>query len=225
MNIERLVVKIGSGFLFENSKNNDCCSVFKPEQMDCLVDELAKISDKKEIAVVSSGAMATAAYRQKLKELPLNDYEKAQLSGEGQFYLMNEYAQRFEKYGKRCAQILVCNDDFSNTKSRRNLRRNQEAYFRKGTIAIYNENDLVSIEEITFGDNDILAAKLACLIDADLLVILSNPVEELGKGGGKSKEEAKKIVKEKGINFEILNGQYSKDEKGNYEPKLLKLIF
>jgi len=218
--IERLVVKVGTGFLFDKLKNNMC--VLRPHQMAGLVGEMAKISENREIVLVSSGAIATAAWKFKMP-VPRDQYERARLSGIGQPYLMGLYGKEFGKYGKKTAQFLICSDDLKNPKSKKNIIRNQEAYFREGVIGVYNENDLMAIDEITFGDNDILAAHLACCLNADLLVMLSDAKEGLGTGGGKSKQEAEKIVRERGIGMRILNNGY-KFHKRKYLPNITKIL-
>ena len=219
--IERLVVKVGTGFLFD--RLSDGKYFLKEDQMDAIVQEASIISDKKELIIVSSGAVASAAWNQGLKEIPEDDYEKAQLSGEGQYVLMNQYAKRFSGHRKICAQVLISGDDLEISKRRRNLRKNQEGWLRKGVIAIYNENDPITIDEITFGDNDILAANLARTMDADLLVMLSNPQENLGTGGGESKIRARKILSKEGIDMAIINGQYEK-ENDIYRPKIREVL-
>jgi glutamate 5-kinase len=220
MKTKRLVVKVGTGFLFDKLKNNMC--KLRPSQISGLVEEIAKISENREIVLVSSGAIATAAWKFKIP-VPTDHYERARLSGIGQPYLMGLYQKEFGKYGKRVSQFLVCSDDLKNPKSKKNLIKNQEAYFREGIIGIYNENDLIAIDEITFGDNDILAAHLACCLNADLLVMLSDPREGLGTGGGKSKQEAAKILKTKGICMKILNGKYIA-HNGEYLPKITDIL-
>jgi len=106
------------------------------------------IFDEREIMVVSSGAIATTVWKFGLKSVPKDANEQAQLAGEGQPVLMREYQQRFEAYGKRSAQCLLCRDDIDMRKRRRNLRTNQDGYFRDGIIAVYNENDFLSTDEI-----------------------------------------------------------------------------
>ena len=206
---ERIVVKVGSGYIFD--RNNESIYSLLEDQMDALVDEICGISEEREVAVVTSGAIAAAAWKLGLAEIPEEDYRKAQLSGIGQPHLINEYSRRFESHGKKCAQCLLTYDDLDNRKRRRNIRRAVEGYFLDGVIPIVNENDLTSIEEITFGDNDILAARLASAIDADIMVMLSYTVKGLGSGGRESKRRAKEILREEGIPLEIVNRRYELD--------------
>ena len=221
---ERILIKIGTGYIFDRDDKKSLCSL-REDQMDALVDEISEISDEKEIALVTSGAIATAAWKFGLSEIPEEDYKKAQLSGIGQSYLMQEYIKRFESHGKTCSQCLLTYDDLENRKRRRNIRRALEGYFLNGVIPIVNENDLTSIEEITFGDNDILAARLAVAIDADLVIMLSYTVRGLGSGGKESKKRAREILEKEKIPLEIINRRYEFDrETGIYKPNILSLL-
>lgn len=232
-NIERLIIKVGTGFLFD--KDGDIEGyVFRADQLDALVEEVYELSNKMDVVIVSSGAIATAMYRLGISEVPKDNYKRAQLAGIGQPNLFIQYQQRFENYGKQVAQCLITYDDISIRHRRRNLRTNQDGYFRDDVISIYNENDFVTLEEIKklkivnkkigFGDNDILAARLACTIDADLLVMLSYSVEGLGSGGGESKEEAREILDSENIPMKIINDRYERDSSGIYKPKIRKLL-
>lgn len=221
MRYKRLVVKVGSGFLFD--RGEDLRSYrFRGDQLDALAEEAAEISRGREIVIVSSGAIAMAASERRLPEIPADPDEKAELAGEGQPVLFLEYKKSLKRHGKRAAQCLITYDDIGDPRRGANLIKHQEGYFRKGVIAVYNENDFVATDEITFGDNDILAAMLARAIDANLLVMLSNPTEGLGTGGGKSKTEARKIAAGR-FNVEILNDRYE-SVKGIYLPKVRELL-
>ena len=214
----RLVVKVGSGYIFQRNEYGFYNP--RPGQIPGLVEELSILSEENDVILVSSGAIASAAWKLGIKEIPKNDYDKARLSGIGQPVLMELYRKEFEKHGKICAQCLITRDDFDVKERRRNLRRNQEGYFLDDVIAIYNENDLISIDEITFGDNDILAALLAKYTDADMLIMLSYSEEGLGFGGESSKQKAKKIVENEDIRMEIINDLYELDDSGLYKPKI-----
>lgn len=218
---ERLVVKVGTGFIFDEDNG---LYKMREDQICALVGEVKEISNGREVVIVSSGAIATGASINGLKEIPKDTYKRAQLAGEGQPYLMREYQDRFRAHKTRCAQCLICGDDINNRKRRRNLRKNQEGYFSDGVIAVYNENDFIATNEITFGDNDILAALLAKCIDADLMVMLSNPTEGLGTGGGDSKKAAREMLEKDGIAMEIINSRYEMAESGVFKPKIRELL-
>lgn len=223
MTKRRLVVKVGTGFLFDRTDENGYS--LRTNQIDGLVDEASLISKTNDIVIVSSGAIAMGCIQRDLNRKPDDIHEKAELSGIGQPYLMNEYTKRFGAHGKTCAQILLCADDLEIPKQRENLLTHQEGYFRRGIIAVCNENDLAATEEITFGDNDILAALWAVGIQANLLVMLSDPKEGVGTGGGSSKEKARKILDAAGIQMEILNGAYARNvDTGLYLPKIREAL-
>ncbi len=213
---KRIVVKVGSGYIFE--RNEEGFYLPRSDQISGIAYEVSELSEEHELMIVSSGAIATAAWKQRLNRLPDNDYEKAMLSEKGQPHLMEMYISEFEKYGKRCAQCLITKEDLEQRKRRRNLRRLQEWYFLTETIRIYNENDSMCVSEISFGDNDILSAHLAKYMDADLLVMLSCPQEGLGFGGDKSKKMAREMLNEEGITLEIINKPYERDESGIFKP-------
>ncbi len=220
---ERVLVKVGSGYFFDRSE--DRTYRFLKEQMDAFADEVSGISEQTEVMVVSSGAIATAAWMQKLREIPEDKYAKARLSSMGQSSLMASYQRMFSEYGKSCAQVLITSDDFGYPNRRRNIVRHQEAFFRDGVIAIYNENDIIATDEITFGDNDILAAHLAVWTHPDMVVMLSHATEGLGSGGGESKEEARKILSPKRIGMEVLNNRYEKDpQTGLWKPNIRTVL-
>lgn len=221
---ERLVVKIGTGFLFDYDENGKGY-IFRGDQLDAITEEVSEISREREVMVVSSGAIAMAAHKLGLSEIPSDPYKRAQLAGIGQPGLFIEYQNRLEKLGRRAAQCLITREDIDDRKRRRNLRKNQEGYFGDGVITVYNENDFTSVEEITFGDNDILAALLTETMSSDLLVMLSHPVKDLGRGGGKSKEEARIILDRQQIDMKIINDRYEFDSSaGLYKPKIRGLF-
>ena len=218
----RLIVKVGTGFIIDRLEDGGY--VLREDQIDAIADEVAEISGDREVALVSSGAIGTAAWKLGLKDIPDDYYKKAQLSGIGQPCLMAKYQESFERHGKRAAQCLLSHEDITIRKRRRNLRKNQEGYFSDKVIAVYNENDFISIDDITFGDNDILAALLAKTIDADLLVMLSYFVDGVGTGGKASKTRAKKMTESEGIEMEIIGERYETDGTV-YRPKIRKLLY
>lgn len=221
--VKRIVLKVGSGYLVD--LKDDGSYNINQQQFDGIVQEIASLIERgKEVVLVSSGAIAVAACKQKIKNISKDVFEKAQLSGEGQIYLMIEYVNRFEKLGKIVAQCLITKDDLEIAKRRENIKKNQEGYFKKGVITIYNENDLISMEEITFGDNDLLAAHLALTIEAEMLIMFSNSTEGLGAGKGESKDIARALLNSKGIEMNVIKEKYEKDEKGNILLKTAKMV-
>lgn len=130
-----------------------------------------------EIIWVTSGAIASARLRIKntkdrKKTLRLN--EKQALSAIGQPIVMDIYNTALHAEGLQCAQILLTYDDLANLKRRNNLKNTIETLLKWGVIPILNENDTVATEEIKFGDNDSLSARVAIHTKADRLIILTD---------------------------------------------------
>ena len=226
--IESLVIKFGTGFLFDKSPDGKV--MFLDYQLDGFVEDIYPLSPRRRYSIVSSGGVAMHAYRYGL-EIPADPHEKARFSSMGWGWLWVEFAKRFEKHGIKCSQGLLTYADLNRVRRRENLLLNQNAFFKEGTVSIFNEQDLLTLEEIGyrrkklgFGDNDILSAKWTYLIDADLLLMVSRPVEGLGTGGGKSKDIARKKLAEKGTPMVILNYSYKRDTSGIFKPVIRKLF-
>ncbi|MBL7206625.1 MAG: hypothetical protein ISS36_03435 [Candidatus Aenigmarchaeota archaeon] len=170
----RLLVKVGSGYFFSRIRNG---YDFIEKQMDGFVYEISELMKDNEVLIVSSGAIAMQASLTGLSEIPEDDYAKARLSALGQPHLMRLYDERFfDCYGIDCAQCLITRDDLrkENRSRRRNIRRNQEAFFedgvleivvgRSGGITVYNIID----SQTTSWEIDISGAKFFSIIIADL---------------------------------------------------------
>jgi len=165
----RIVVKVGSSTLtYANGKLN-------LYQMERLVRELADLKNQGlEIILVSSGAVGAGMGKMDFEERPKNIPEKQALAAIGQGILMHLYEKFFSEYGKTVAQVLLTREDLANRDRFLNARNTLLTLLRLGVTPIINENDTVAYEEIKFGDNDTLAALVAGLIDADLLIVLSD---------------------------------------------------
>jgi glutamate 5-kinase len=168
----RIVVKFGTSLLTAGTKS------LNPERMASLVEQLSRLRKQgADVVVVSSGAIA--AGREKLgltKKDPGIPYKQV-LASVGQGRLMNMYEQLFDKHNITVAQALLTKTDLSNRHGYLNARNTLLALLELGVIPIINENDVVAVDEIherKFGDNDNLSAMVANLIDADLLVILTD---------------------------------------------------
>lgn len=165
------MIKVGSSLLLEEERLN---IPFMEELIDSVVQ---LIKDKRQTVLVSSGAIAlggkqlesTASFGN-LKAIP----SKQALASIGQTQLMNLYYEFFKKYSLNVGQILLSAIDFSHRSTYLNARNTILTLLSIGCIPIVNENDTVAVEEIKFGDNDTLSALVAGLIDADLLIILSD---------------------------------------------------
>jgi glutamate 5-kinase len=169
---KRIVAKFGTSLLTGGSDHLD------PGMMSRLVGQLATLhSGGNELSVVTSGAVACGRYKlglpKKIKGIPY----KQVLSSVGQSYLMSVYEKLFDQYKINIAQALLTRAVLCDRAGYLNARNTLLALIELGVISIINENDVVAIEEIQgarFGDNDNLSAMVANLIDADLLIILSD---------------------------------------------------
>lgn len=126
------------------------------------------------VAVVSSGAIAAGRERLNFPLLPKNIPDKQMLAAVGQPRLMGLYEQLFSLYGITVAQVLLTRSDLADRRRYLNSRNTLVALLAQGVIPVVNENDTVATEEIRFGDNDNLSAMVASLIEADLLVLLTD---------------------------------------------------
>lgn len=167
--VKRLVVKVGSGLISAPGQG------LLPDRIGALADELAGFAkDGREVVVVSSGAIASGMARLGLTRRPRSIPEKQAAAAVGQSALMWHYEQAFARHGIRVAQVLVTQEDISARPRYLNARNTLQVLLRFRVVPVVNENDTVAVEEIKVGDNDNLAALVAHLVDADLLVILTD---------------------------------------------------
>ena len=164
----RIVVKIGSRILSSSTGIEEA-------RLQALVSELAALhSQGKEIVVVSSGAVAAGMTQLGRRERPQTIPEKQALAAVGQIRLMALYERAFAKFHKSVAQVLLTHEDLANRQRYLNAKHTFQMLLASSIISIVNENDTVAVEEMKFGDNDHLSALVATLLEADLLVILSD---------------------------------------------------
>lgn len=166
---KRIVIKVGTSTLtYKNGQLN-------LQRIDKLVRQMADLHNQgKEVLLVSSGAIGVGASRMGLKKVPLTMPEKQALAAIGQGALLHIYEKIFAEYGKTVAQVLLTRGDFDERIRYLNATNALLAILNMGVIPIINENDTVVVEEIRFGDNDTLSALVAGVVDADLLIILSD---------------------------------------------------
>lgn len=166
---KRIVVKIGSSLVSSREAG------LEPERIDRLAEDLAALqSAGREVLVVSSGAIVSGIKKLSLKEYPKSLPVKQAAAAVGQSRLMWAYEKSFERLGIQVAQILLTHQDLADRRRFLNARHTLTALIEFQVIPIINENDTVAVDEIRVGDNDTLAAEVAHLVDADLLVILSD---------------------------------------------------
>lgn len=245
-NARRIVVKLGTGLLTD--AGNQLCR----DSIEATVTQLAGLrAQRKQLVVVSSGAIAAGMAALGLKQRPKHLHELQACAAIGQSKLMAIYDELFGKRDIVVAQVLLTHDDLKHRDRHLNARNTLTELLARGVVPIINENDTVAVDEIKFGDNDRLGALTATLLDADLLVILSHVeglLDEAGNlisvvssvtreieslaggtdrvtsvGGMKSKIEAAKIVTRSGIPM-IISNKLAGDEAGTlFLPKPGKL--
>ena len=190
-NTKRIVIKIGSSLLFDNKTNK-----LNKEWLISLAEDVNFLkSQNKEIIIVSSGAIAFGAKDLNLEMAELRlDIHQA-VAAVGQIQLMSAFKNAFEKYESKVSQILLTLDDTEKRRRSINARRTIDNLLKLNIVPVVNENDTIATNEIKYGDNDRLAARVAQITGADCLILLSN-----------------------------INGLYSSDPKNNEELKLIDSV-
>jgi glutamate 5-kinase len=166
---QRWIVKIGSALLTQDGKGLD---------YDAISDwakQIARLRQQGiELVLVSSGSVAEGMSRMGWTKRPSTLPELQAAAAIGQTGLIEAYERQFQQYQIQAAQILLTHDDISNRRRYLNARNTLRTLLSLNTLPIVNENDTVAMDEIRLGDNDTLAALVANLIEADLLVILTD---------------------------------------------------
>jgi glutamate 5-kinase len=165
---KRVVVKIGSNVLTENNGLNVKVIRSITGQICRLID------DGREVILVSSGAMASGVKKVGLPKRPDELPSRQAVAAVGQAGLIMAYEKAFGRHHKKVAQILLTSEDLSNRKRYLNARNTMYTLLSWQVVPIINENDTVSVEEIQFGDNDNLAAMITLLMEADILINLTD---------------------------------------------------
>ncbi|MEZ5325715.1 MAG: glutamate 5-kinase [Verrucomicrobiales bacterium] len=170
-NPKRIVVKFGSGIL----TNPDRVSL-DDAQFDALTSAISDLKrDGHEVIIVSSGAVAAGLMAFKLSARPTDTSDLQACAAVGQSRLMHFYQTLFREHQFHVAQLLLTNEDIYAENRRRNFENTLERLLRfDDVIPIINENDSVAIEELKFGDNDTLSARVAVIARADLLILLTS---------------------------------------------------
>ena len=182
--ISRIVIKLGTGVLTDSRKQLDLA------QMEQLVAQVAGLRRAgREVLLVSSGAvgagMGTLGFERRPSELA----ELQACAAVGQSRLMATYEKLFGAFGLHVAQVLLTHEDLEHHERHLNARNTLITLLGRGVVPIINENDTVSFTELKFGDNDTLSALVACLLPADLLVILTTVdgvIQNFGKANPKT---------------------------------------
>lgn len=166
---KRIVIKIGSALLIDKNKGG-----LKNKWLETLALDICNlIKLKKEVVIVSSGSIALGKKQLELKSNLTLD-EKQAAAATGQISLAHAWKEVMQEHGLNVAQILLAPDDTETRRKHLNARATLIKLLELGVIPVINENDTVSTEEIKFGDNDRLAARVAQMCSADLLILLSD---------------------------------------------------
>ena len=212
----RWVIKIGSALITDNGCGLKC------NVLDNWVSQISTLTERGiDIVIVSSGAVAEGLTRLGWKDRP-NIVSKLQAAAAvGQMGLIQAYEVCFQKYNKHTAQVLLTHDDIADRTRYLNARTSLNTLLQLGVIPIVNENDTVATDEIRFGDNDTLAGLVANLIDAELLILLTDQ-KGLYTSDPRKNESAKFIEKAEANDPALINyaGKSNAQGRGGMHTKL-----
>ena len=167
--VKRVVVKIGSSLLTKGGQGLDKAAI------KAWVAQMAGLRQQSiDVVLVSSGSVAEGMSRLGLKVRPKLLHELQSAASVGQMGLVRVFDDNFQQHGLHAAQVLLTHDDLSNRQRYLNARSTLLTLLKLGVVPVINENDAVATEEIRFGDNDTLAALVANLVEAELLIILTD---------------------------------------------------
>ncbi|MDA0745299.1 MAG: glutamate 5-kinase [bacterium] len=200
--VRRVVVKLGTTTV--TSRGNG----LNRKLIDRLAGDVAQLQARGiQVGIVSSGAVGAGMGRLKLKQRPRRLQDVQATAAVGQGLLMNAYKLAFRKYGIPVGQVLLTSDDLDHRRRYVNARNTLEALFRFQVVPVINENDSVAVEELNLsvGDNDRLSALVSHLVDADLLIILTD-VGGLYTDNPSRNKDARLISRVEQITPELLAG-------------------
>lgn len=167
---EKIVIKIGSALLFNPEENG-----LQTSWLEGLVNDVARLHrDGKQVIIVSSGAIALGRDEMKLAKGRIRLDEKQAAAATGQIILAQAWNDAFKAHEITTAQILLAPEDTETRRKHLNARSTMQTLLNYGCVPVVNENDTITTYEIRFGDNDRLAARVAAMMSADLLVLLSD---------------------------------------------------
>lgn len=165
----RIVIKIGSSLLTKGGQGLDEIAIA------AWVEQMARLRHQAiEVILVSSGSVAEGMCRLGMKSRPKTLHELQAAASVGQMGLVRVFDDQFQRHRLHAAQVLLTHDDLSDRQRYLNARSTLLTLLKLGVVPVINENDAVATEEIRFGDNDTLGALVANLIEADLLIILTD---------------------------------------------------
>ena len=228
-NSKKIVLKLGSSTVVDKKGK------FKKKWVTSLIKDIKKYGKGKSFVIVSSGAIALGQKYLRIKKKKIKLEMSQAIAAIGQIHLAGEFQKLFEKFKVKSGQILISPDDTEQRKRALNVRSTFDNLFKLKAIPIVNENDTTATSEIKYGDNDRLAARVAQIIGADTLIILSdvnglydkskkivkkvkrmdekiyslmeNTKNLYGSGGISTKLDAAKICMNSGCHMFIANGK------------------
>jgi glutamate 5-kinase len=167
--MKRLVIKIGSNILASAETG------LNTRRLRTIAKDISAVVDRgHEAVIVSSGAIAAGLKKLGLKSKPHDIQLQQAAAAIGQSSLMWAYERSFAEFGKKVAQVLLTRDEIADRRRYINAKNTLYTLISYGVIPLVNENDPIAVDEIKFGDNDMLAALVAGLVEADMLIILSD---------------------------------------------------
>ena len=167
-NSKKIVIKLGSTTVVDSKGK------FKKKWVTSLIKDIKKLGSGKDFVIVSSGAIALGQKYLKIQKKKIKLEMSQAIAAIGQIHLAGEFQKLFEKFKLKSGQILISPDDTEQRKRALNVRGTFDNLFKLKAIPIVNENDTTATSEIKYGDNDRLAARVAQIIGADTLIILSD---------------------------------------------------
>jgi len=186
-NAKKIVIKVGTSTL---TYDGGGINIRRMEKLTKVISDIK--NNKKDVILVTSGAIGVARGKMGFNDRPKCVKDKQALAAIGQCELMNYYSRLFGQYNHNVAQVLLTKDVTTDPKRNENASNTFERLLDLGVIPIVNENDVISTEQIEFGDNDTLSATVSTLVDADLLIILSD-IDGLYDSDPRENENAKLI--------------------------------
>ncbi|WP_243291569.1 glutamate 5-kinase [Bacillus sp. FJAT-47783] len=216
---KRIVVKIGSSSL------TDVNGGLSKEK---LIDHVEAIAHLKnigyDVVLISSGAVSAGFKQLGYPSRPVTTQGKQAAAAVGQGLLIQAYTEAFKQHGMVCAQLLLTRGDFQKKEQYKNAHNTLQELLKRSVLPIINENDSVSIEELTFGDNDMLSALVSGLVHAESLIILTD-INGLYDDNPKHNPNAKRLDYVQKISHELIhslsNDSGSKVGTGGMKSKLL----
>ncbi|HYH97781.1 glutamate 5-kinase [Hyalangium sp.] len=193
----RVVVKIGTNAL------TNATGRFNRAHFEALSEDLLWAAQGRELVVVSSGAIALGVERLGLPARPKDIPGKQACAAVGQSRLMQAYEDAFGRADKRVAQLLLTHEDVQDRRRYLNVKHVLEKLLEAGVVPVINENDTVSVDELKFGDNDTLASLVTGVVEADVLVVLSD-VEGLFTADPRKDPQAKLLEQVDAVTPELL---------------------